>query len=123
MVYPDGREINYVYGSPSSQTDLLDRVEIIEDDSTTLVTYQYAGSGTVVVQTYNQPGITKTLNLGSGVDPYTALDRFGRMKDLRWTKGTSKQVHFEYGYDRNSNRLFERNRKRNTRSHCSATTS
>jgi RHS repeat-associated protein len=75
----------------------------------TLVTYQRSGGGSLVSQTYNEPGIEKTIALGSGTDPYSALDRFGRMIDLRWTKGSTDLVRTEYDYDRVSNRLFERN--------------
>ncbi len=105
VTYPDGRQLDYQYGTSGSQTDLLDRVATIEDGATTLVSYQYSGAGMVVTQTYNQPGFAKTIALGSGSDPYSALDRFGRMIDLRWTKSTTNLVQLEYGYDRVSNRL------------------
>ena len=90
---------------------MLDRVDTIKDGATTLVSYEYSGTGMVVTQTYNQPKIKKTIALGSGSDPYSALDRFGRMIDLRWTstKSSTDLVRFEYDYDRVSNRLFERN--------------
>ena len=74
----------------------------------------------MVTQTYNQPGISKTLDIGSGSDPYAALDRFGRNVDHRWNNGSADLVSFEYGYDRGrcridfdlaaaGNRLSERN--------------
>ena len=110
LTYPDGRELDYGYGVAASESDLLDRVVTIKDGATTLVTYEYSGAASVVTQTYNEPGIEKTIALGSGSDPYSALDRFGRMIDLRWTKGATDLVHFEYDYDRVSNRLFERNK-------------
>ncbi len=90
---------------------MLDRVATIEDGATTLVTYQYSGAGAVVTQTYNEPGFAKTIALGSGSNPYSALDRFGRLIDLRWsgTRSTTELVKFEYDYDRVSNRLNERN--------------
>ena len=109
MVYPDGRQLDYSYGSSGSQTDRLDRVAVISDNGLSLASYVYAGSGTLVTQTYNEPGLEKTLALGSGADPYSALDRFGRMVDLRWQKGSTDLVRFEYDYDRSSNRLNERN--------------
>ena len=109
LTYPDGRELDYDYGTAGSINDRLDRLATIEDGATTLVTYQHSGAGMVVSQTYNQPGIEKTLALGSGSDPYSALDRFGRMIDLRWKKGSTDLVRFEYDYDRVSNRLNERN--------------
>lgn len=116
MTYPDGRQLIYNYGVDGSQTDQLDRVAALESRMDfqsvpeTIVTYQYTGSGTVVTQTYSQPNVEQTLALGSGSDPYSALDRFGRMVDLRWTKSSIDLVRFDYGYDQVSNRLFERNR-------------
>ena len=109
LTYPDGRQLDYEYGASGSQTDRLDRVATVEDGATTLVTYQHSGAGSLVTQTYNEPGIEKTLHLGSSSDPYSALDRLGRMQDLRWTKGSTDLVRFEYSYDRVSNRLNERN--------------
>jgi RHS repeat-associated protein len=113
LVYPDGRELEYDYGVTGGQTDRLDRVREIKskigsDPVETLVSYSYSGGGTLVSQTYNEPGIGKSLSTGSG-DAYSALDRFGRMVDLRWKKSTSDLVRFKYSYDRSSNRLSERN--------------
>ena len=107
LTYPNGRNLTYQYGASGSQTDVLDRIASISDGSTTLVTYDYQGSGQMVTQTYNQPGIEKDY----------VLDRFGRMEELNWAKGQTDLVDFRYGYDRNSNRLFERNQKSNTHSH------
>ncbi len=88
---------------------MLDRVAKIKDGTDTLVDYVYSGSGQLVSQTYDEPGLEKTIALGSGSDPYSALDRFGRMIDLRWTVGSTDVVRFEYDYDRVGNRLNERN--------------
>ena len=109
MTYPDGRELDYGYGTAGSQSDIASRIVTIKDGATTLATYEYAGSGMLVTTTQNEPGIEKTLALGSGSDPYSALDRFGRMIDLRWTKSSTDLVSFEYDYDRVSNRLNQRN--------------
>lgn len=109
ITYPDGRLIDYKYGAAGSQTRLLDRVAKIKDGADTLVDYIYSGSGLRVVQSYDEPGVNRTLALGSGSDPYSALDRFGRMIDLRWRKHKASLVRLEYDYDRVGNRLFERN--------------
>ena len=109
MVYPDGRQLVYDYGTSGSQCDLLSHVDTIVDGGMPVVSYAYSGSGSLVSTAYNQPGIEKTLALGSGSNPYAALDQFGRMVDLRWTKGTNDLVRFSYHYDRAGNRLSERN--------------
>ncbi len=79
VTYPDGRQLDYGYGSAGSESDRTSRITTIDDGATTLATYEYAGSGMLVTTTQNEPGIEKTLHLGSGSDPYSALDRFGRM--------------------------------------------
>ena len=110
MTYPDGRVLDYAYGSAGSPTDRLSRVVSIDDGATSLVEYEHTGSGQVITKTYSEPGIAKSLALGSGSNPYSALDRFGRLIEQKWTKGSSNLVHFEYDYDRVSNRLNERNK-------------
>ncbi len=44
LTYPDGRELDYDFGSSGSQTDRLDRVASIDDGTTTLVEYEYSGA-------------------------------------------------------------------------------
>ena len=65
----------------------------------------------MVTQIYNEPGFAKTIALGSGSNPYSALARFGRLIDLRWssTRSITELVKSEYDYDRVGNRLNERN--------------
>lgn len=109
ITYPDGRQLDYGYGTSGSQSDIASRIVTIKDGATTLATYEYAGSGMLVTQTQNEPGTSKTLALGSGSNPYSALDRFGRMIDLKWTNSSTDLVSFEYEYDRVSNRLNQRN--------------
>ena len=109
ITYPDGRQLDYGYGTAGSQSDIASRIVTIKVGATTLATYEYAGSGMLVTQTQNESGIAKTLALGSGSSPYSAMDRFGRMIDLKWTKSSTDLVSIEYDYDRASNRLNERN--------------
>ena len=43
-------------------------------------------------------------------DPYTGLDRFGRVVDQKWvTNGTSVQDEYTYTYDRDGNVLSKSN--------------
>jgi hypothetical protein len=46
---------------------------------------------------------------GDAGDQYTGLDRFGRVVDQNWTNGTTSTDRFQYGFDRNSNRLYRNN--------------
>jgi RHS repeat-associated protein len=55
-----------------------------------------------------EPQIRYDLAAGTGSDPYTGLDRFGRVIDLLWRNyGTSEDVvRIKHGYDRAGNRLY-----------------
>jgi hypothetical protein len=67
----------------------------------------------LVSKYYNEPEIERTIVTGGGSNPYATLDRFRRLIDLKWAKDDKTTpfdiVRFEYGYDRVSNQLFERN--------------
>jgi RHS repeat-associated protein len=84
--------------------------------------YSYRGLGTVVKRAHPQPGIDLTYIEQTGDpalpsaeepgDKYKGLDRFGRVRDQRWIPAaspTSPTDRFQYGYDRNNNRLFRDN--------------
>jgi hypothetical protein len=44
---------------------------------------------------------------GDAGDPYTGLDRFGRVVDQRWWNASNTDMdRWQYGYDRNSNRVW-----------------
>lgn len=49
---------------------------------------------------------------GDAGDPYTGLDCFGRVVDQRWIKDndvSNPRDRFQFGYDRNGNRLYRDN--------------
>jgi len=83
----------------------------------------YLGLGSVVQRTHPKFG-APPVNIGltytkQGAEPngdagdkYTGLDRFGRVVDQRWTSSdavSSPLDRFQYGYDRDSNRLYRKN--------------
>jgi RHS repeat-associated protein len=110
MTYPDGRELNYDYGSSGSTDDALARVAALIDDdgSTHLVDYSYLGRNAFVKTDYAEPDLRYDLAMGTGDDPYDGLDRFGRVVDSRWYDyGSSADVdRIKYGYDRAGNRTY-----------------
>jgi RHS repeat-associated protein len=110
MTYPDGRELNYDYGSAGATDDALSRVaSFIDDDGTThLVDYSYLGRNTFVQTDYPEPDLRYDLAMGAGDDPYDGFDRFGRIVDSRWYDyGSSADAdRILYGYDRASNRTY-----------------
>jgi RHS repeat-associated protein len=117
MTYPNGKVVNYNYGSSGSLADTLSRLDAISDTSGTLEQYTYLGGDRVVQRARSQINVNLTYIKQSGEsngdagDQYTGLDRFGRVDDQRWlniTTGTATD-RFLYGYDRDSNRLYRTN--------------
>ena len=93
ITYPNGRAINYGYGSADSMADVLSRVAALIDSdggATHLADYSYLGLGTFVEVDYTEPDIKYTLvGTAGGNDPdtgdiYRGFDRFGRIKDSYW---------------------------------------
>lgn len=114
LTHPDGRELNYDYGTTDGPGDLLSRVSsLIDDDgSTPLADYTYLGLGGIVEVNFPPPGTRLTYiggGTGDGGDQYRGWDRFGRVIDQRWLKGGSALERLKFGYDRASNRLWRRN--------------
>jgi RHS repeat-associated protein len=105
--------------SAGSASDRLSRIaSILDDDGTTrLCDDSYLGRQTFVEQDDTQPDIKWTLvSLSGSNDPdtgdiYTGLDRFGRIKDLRWrdVSANTDLSRIRYGYDRASNRTWRSN--------------
>ena len=115
IVYPDGMTLGYNYAS--GLDDAISRLSSISDTSGTLESYSHLGLGTVVIRSHSQPGVDLTYVKQSGEsngdagDQYIGLDRFGRVVDQRWIKTSSGTAtdRFQYGYDRDGNRLWRDN--------------
>ncbi|MFO0929436.1 MAG: SdrD B-like domain-containing protein [Gemmataceae bacterium] len=115
MTYPDGKVLSYNYAA--GLDDAISRLSSLSDSSGILESYDYLGLGTVVRRAHPQPGVDLTYikqageNDGDAGDQYTGLDAFDRVIDQRWIRtsdGTATD-RFQYGYDRDSNRLYREN--------------
>jgi RHS repeat-associated protein len=117
MTYPNGKVLNYNYGTAGGLNDTISRLESLSDSSGTLEQYTYLGLDTIVKRAHPQPGVDLSYIKQSGEsngdagDQYTGLDRFGRVVDQRWINtGTNTATdRFQYGYDRDSNALYRNN--------------
>src|SRR6516162_1393506 len=106
MTYPNSRVLNYNYAS--GLDDSISRLTSISDSSATLEAYTYLGLDTVVKRAHPQSGVDLTYikqtgeSNGDAGDPYTGLDRFGRVADQRWLNISTGVAtdRFQYGYDR-----------------------
>ncbi|MFN6331093.1 MAG: RHS repeat-associated core domain-containing protein [Planctomyces sp.] len=112
MTYPDGRGLSVDYGTAGDINDASSRVQSLKftAEAFSLADYQYLGASGFVNQASSQPGINWTL-YGSSTDPdtgdiYSGLDRFGRIDNCLWQKGTTTLAQIQYGYDRASNRTW-----------------
>ena len=116
LTYPNGRVLNYNYGTTGGINDSLSRIgSLIDNDGTThLADYSYLGQNETVIVSYAQPSVEYILASLTGTndpdtgDIYSGLDRFGRIKDCRWYNfGNSTDVaRLKYGYDRDGDRLW-----------------
>ncbi|NOY00629.1 MAG: RHS repeat-associated core domain-containing protein [Verrucomicrobia bacterium] len=119
MFYPDGRKLNYDYGSNTGANDRLSRVEALQIQAEVfqLASYTYVGAALDVKTIYSQPGVQLSYFKVSGSpdgdagDQYSGYDRFGRPVDMRWvmTSGGAARDRIQYGYDRASNRVWRKN--------------
>jgi YD repeat-containing protein len=118
LTYPDGRVVDFSYGSAGSASDILSTVYELKISTTALARYtSWLGMDQLALLEYPQPGVELTYikqsgeSDGDGGDKYTGLDRFARVVDHRWRKQSSG-AHLErvqYGFDRASNRQWRDN--------------
>ena len=119
--YPNGRKIYYGYGEDYLLSDKYSRVETISEDNGSgaagdaIVSYKYAGNGTIISKSYPTPGIRYDNKAGGATGEYEGLDSFGRTRKRRWAKyntGTSSDIEnvldIDYGYNTASIRTHAR---------------
>jgi RHS repeat-associated protein len=117
MTYPNGRVLNFNFAAGLDSN--ISRLTSISDTSATLESYKYLGLDTVVERDHPQNNVNLTyIQQGSdpnanhdGGDKYTGLDRFGRVIDQNlYNTSTQTSVdRYQYGYDRDSNVLWQQN--------------
>ena len=104
MTYPSGYEVSYGFGSGVDEA--ISRLTTLADGANTVEALSYLGLGTVVMRTHAETGVNLSYLKQSGEldgdagDPYTGLDRFGRVVDQRWVSGSNTNVErYDYGVD------------------------
>jgi RHS repeat-associated protein len=116
MTYPNGRTVEYEY-DPGVDT-AISRLSRLTGDAvggglTSYEEYDYLGASTMVERGRPESGIKLTMvsqtgSVGDAGDPYTGLDRFGRVVDQRWIEGSGGSAtdvdRYTYQFDRNSSR-------------------
>jgi len=116
LTYPNGRVLNYDYGTSGGIDDSLSRIaSLIDNDGTThLADYSYLGRNSAVIVSYAQPSVEYILASLTGTndpvtgDIYAGFDSFSRVKDCRWYNfgSSTDTARLKYGYDNNGNRLW-----------------
>ena len=111
VTYPDGREVNYNYGTTGAIDDIMSRLASIkdDDDSTVLASYEYLGASRIVTEDYEE--IQVNLDYAGDPNTFAALDRFGRVVDQVWNDygATAVRDRYTYTYDRVGNRMSRDN--------------
>jgi len=124
MTYPNGRILHFGYDN-STLDNSISRADYLADDNgsggigTHLEDYSYLGQGMIVQRNHAEPGVKlsyiqqsgDSFYSNDGGDQYTGLDRFGRVIDQYWLSSSATTDRFQYGYDRNGNRLYKNNRQ------------
>jgi YD repeat-containing protein len=110
VIYPNGRDVSYGYGSAGSIDDVLSRVATIAvstaDDPPVqqeVAAYTYLGVGTIASEDYVEPDV----KLDYAADHFAAWDRFGRVLDQVWAQYGEEPAtldEYTYTYDRAGNR-------------------
>ncbi len=119
LTYPNGRIVDYSYGTANGANDLLSRIETltIQGEATAACQYTYPGLDWYPRIEYPEPGVELTYikeagqPVGDAGDDYIGFDRFGRTIDMNWRKtvGGTELDHIQYGYNRASNRTWRKN--------------
>ena len=121
MTYPNGRTVQYEY-DPGIDT-AISRLSRLTGDAvggglTSYEEYDYLGAMTMIERGRPESGIKLTMvsqsgSVGDAGDPYTGLDRFGRVVDQRWIEGSGGSAtdtdRYTYQFDRNSSRTARLN--------------
>ena len=96
--YPNGRQVQYGYGTTQAIDDIMSRLATIGDGTDTHAAYQYLGAGRIVAEDYAEAEV----KLDYAADNFAALDRFGRVLDQLWTDyGADPDAaldHYSYTY-------------------------
>ena len=109
IIYPDNTYLEYRYGNSGDPADRLSRIEILNSGGTDdICQYTYLGLNTFVKADYLLSSIRWDLATGSGANPYTGLDAFGRVIDCLWQQysGPTTLVELLYGYNFDSSRQW-----------------
>jgi RHS repeat-associated protein len=109
LIYPNGRDVQYGYGTAGAVDDIMSRLETISDGTGTLSSYKYLGAGQIVEEDYDAAG-TKLTYLNSAGNNVTGIDRFGRIVDQLWENYDGDPLDsYTYTYDRAGNRTSKAN--------------
>ncbi len=110
VVYPNGRDMSYNYGTTEAIDDIMSRLASITDSESTgtVAGYKYLGAGQII----EEDGIGTKLTYLDSNGNVTGLDRFGRVIDQIWENYDATPTvfdHYTYQYDRAGNRTAKSN--------------
>ena len=111
VIYPNGRDVSYGYGTPGGVDDIMSRLTDIKTngESTANAAYTYLGAGTIASENYTQPQV----KLDYSASDFAAWDRFGQVLNQVWSgygqDNSGTLDGYSYTYDQSGNRLTRGN--------------
>ena len=111
----NNRTVVYANYPTSGDGAMLSRLDNLAPTTsgTPYAQFSYLGAGTIYKVAH--PAVTATTNhLVLNYDPsgdgsYSGLDQFGQVVDQNWVVDSASVDRYQYGYDRNGNRLYRDN--------------
>lgn len=87
-------------------SDAISRPDQVKEDATVVASMRYLGLSTSIGLKYDAASNAELTyengSTGDAGDKYTGLDRFGRLVETIWKKGSTDLVHSKYGRNRMS---------------------
>jgi RHS repeat-associated protein len=117
LIYPNGRDVTYGYGSAGAVDYIMRQLATISDSATTggeVAAYTYLGAGQIASESYVEPQVK--LDYSGTNNNFSALDRFGNILDQVWASygGASGNLStpldgYQYTYNADGDRLTQAN--------------
>ena len=107
VIYPNGRDVQYGYGTTGAVDDIMSRLATISDSNGRYAAYKYLGAGHRSSSEDYVEASVEAHYLDSATT-VTGLDRFGRVVDQLWDvlrrRPSAMLDEYTYTYDRAGNR-------------------
>ena len=112
VVYPNGRDVQYGYGTTGAIDDIMSRLETISDTSGTLAGYKYLGLGTIVKENFPRPA-SSSITIRAAMVPSPASTASGGSRTSFGKSITSTATATKWSMEPWTNTLIQYDRAGN----------